>query len=82
VTGTYRPFRVRDDHLSGETNPLGRGIIVTEARSSNRPPEEQAVEAAPESVQRKAQERLAPGYQIESQRDSHAIWMTLWRAAA
>ena len=32
---------------------------MTEARSSNRPPEEQAVEAAPESVQRKAQERLA-----------------------
>ena len=53
---------------------------MTEALSSICPPEEQAVEAAPKSVQRKAQERLArtvpeklaPGYPIESQSDSHA----------
>ena len=77
------PLRVRGDHLSGEANPLGRGIIVTEALSSIRPPDEQAVEAAPKSVQRRAQERLArtvseklaPGYQIELQSDSHAVRM-------
>jgi hypothetical protein len=56
---------------------------VTEALSSICPPEEQAVEAAPKSVQCKAQERLArtvpeklaPGYHIESQSDSHALRM-------
>jgi hypothetical protein len=54
---------------------------VTEALSSIRPPDEQAVKAAPKSAQRKAQtrltrtvpEKLAPGYQIESQSDSHAV---------
>jgi len=53
---------------------------VSEALSSIRPPE-QADEATPKSVQRKAQtrltrtfpERLAPGYHIESQSDSHAV---------
>lgn len=56
---------------------------MTEALSSIRPPEEQTVEAAPKSVQRRAQERLArtvpeklaPGYQVESQSDSHAVRM-------
>jgi hypothetical protein len=77
------PFHVRDDHLSGEASPLGRGIIVTEALSSIRPPEAQAFEAAPTSVQRGAHEqlvrtepeRLAPGYQIELQSDSDAVRM-------
>jgi hypothetical protein len=53
---------------------------VTEALSSIRPPE-QAGEATPKSVQRKAQtrltrtvlEKLAPGYRIESQSDSYAV---------
>lgn len=52
--------------------------MVTEALSSIRPPEEQAVEAAQKSVQRRAQERLArtvperlaAGFPIESQSDS------------
>jgi hypothetical protein len=60
---------------------LGRGIIVTEALSSICPAEEQAVEAAPTSVQRRAQERLArmvpdklaPVDEIEAQSDSHAV---------
>jgi hypothetical protein len=51
---------------------------LTEALSSIRSPEEQAVEAAPKSVQHRAQQRLgrtvpeklAPGYQIESQSHS------------
>ena len=41
-------------------------MIVTEALSSNRPPEEQAVQAAPKS----APEKLVPGYHIGSQSDS------------
>jgi hypothetical protein len=64
----------------GETNPLGRGIIVTEALSSIRPPEERADQATPKSVQRRAQtrlprtvpEKLSPGFH-ESQSDSHAV---------
>jgi hypothetical protein len=55
---------------------------VTEALSFI-PPEEQAVGAAPKSVQRRAQERLArtvpatlaSGYEIELQSDSHAVPM-------
>jgi hypothetical protein len=81
VTGTLRPFCVRDDHSSGEASPLGRCIIVTEALSSIRPPEEKAVAVAPKSVQRWAQEQLArtvpeklgPGYEIELQSDSHVV---------
>jgi hypothetical protein len=46
-------------------------MIVTEALSSNRPPEEQAVQAAPKS----APEKLVPGYHIGSQSDSHPVWM-------
>jgi hypothetical protein len=54
---------------------------VTEALLSVRPPEEQAVEAAPKSVPRGAQEplartvpeELAPGYQLELQSDSNAL---------
>lgn len=56
------PSRVRADHLSGEAGeaiPLGRGIIVIEALSSICPPETRAVEAAPKSVPRTAQERPA-----------------------
>ena len=53
----------------------GRGMMLTEARSSIHPPEEQAVESAPNSVQRSAQEphvrtileKLAPGDGNESQ---------------
>jgi hypothetical protein len=56
---------------------------VTEALSSIRPPEEQAVEAVPKSVQSWAQERLAqtfpeklaPGSQIAPQSDSHTVRM-------
>src|SRR5437764_174448 len=62
--------------------PSGERIYVTEALSSIRPPEEQAVEAAQKSVQRRAQERLAravpeklaPSFAIELQSDSPA-WM-------
>jgi hypothetical protein len=83
VTGTERPFRVRDDHLSGEAIPLGRGIIVIEALPSIYPPEKRAVEAAPQSVQRTAQERPAPTVpetlasdnHIESRSVSHALRM-------
>jgi hypothetical protein len=50
-------------------------MMLTEARSSIHPPEEQAVEGAPNSAQRSAQEslmqtvleKLAPGDEIESQ---------------
>jgi hypothetical protein len=55
----------------GETNPLGRGIIVTAALSSIRPPEEQAVTGVPKSVP----EKLAPGYHIESQSDRQPVRM-------
>jgi hypothetical protein len=51
--------------LCGETNPLGRGIIVTEALSFIRPPEKQSVEAAPKSVPRSARKSRCSFCQTE-----------------
>ncbi len=69
-----RPFRVRDDHLSGEASPLGRGIIVTEALSSICSPEKHAVDAAElGSAQARSARTVAAGYLIESQSVSHAV---------